>query len=335
MKITPIYKNQLITLPAETVLPKLSTASKEELAVLIATIAEGNFNIEKMCEKLDMTENAFRRALDSWIKSGTIFSDECGECSDVEANQDEGKSGEENDEKPKKSRKKNVVIRNELPNYSRDEVTSIIESHSECGDLINSCQQIIGKILNAHEIAILIGLFDHLNLSVEYIMLLCTHAAHVQKNSVRYIEQLAISFYDSNVTTYDALEEELKNLEKRIDLEKYVRELFGMGKRALIAKEKEFIKNWNDKYKYGRDIIDAAYEITVSRTGEPNIKYTNAIIENWFQAGLKTIEDVRQAEEERAKKRDSAPQSSSFSTDDFYEAALLRSYEQDSKKDGN
>ncbi len=332
MKITPIYKNQLITLPAETVLPKLSTASKEELAVLIATIAEPCFNIEKMCEKLDMTENAFRRALDSWIRSGTIFSGDSDVSSELSEHDD--REDEIGDKKPDKSQRKNIVVHSEIPNYTRDEVTSIIESHAECSELIDSCHQILGKVLNAHEIAIIIGLYDHLRLSSEYIMLLCTHAAHVQKKSVRYVEQLAVGFYDNNITTYDALEEELKNIEKRLDLEKYIRGLFGMGKRALIAKEKEYIKNWNDKFRYGTDIIEAAYEITVSRTGEPNIKYTNAILENWFQAGLSTIDDVRQAEEERAKKRDSAPQSSSFSTDDFYEAALLRSYEQDKDKNG-
>lgn len=51
MKITPIYKNRLITLPAETVLQKLSTATKEELAVLIAVIAEPEFDVKEICQR--------------------------------------------------------------------------------------------------------------------------------------------------------------------------------------------------------------------------------------------------------------------------------------------
>ena len=45
MKITPLYKNKLITLPAETVLRKLPTANKDELAVLIAVMAEQEFDV--------------------------------------------------------------------------------------------------------------------------------------------------------------------------------------------------------------------------------------------------------------------------------------------------
>ena len=76
MKITPIYKNRLITLPAETVLQKLSTATKEELAVLIAVIAEPEFDVKEICQKLDMTENAFKRSLDSWIDAGALYIDD-------------------------------------------------------------------------------------------------------------------------------------------------------------------------------------------------------------------------------------------------------------------
>ena len=69
MKITPIYKNRLITLPAETVLQKLSTATKEELAVLIAVIAEPEFDVKEICQKLDISttekrsprQNLYRR----------------------------------------------------------------------------------------------------------------------------------------------------------------------------------------------------------------------------------------------------------------------------------
>ena len=41
-----------------------------------------------------------------------------------------------------------------------------------------------------------------------------------------------------------------------------------------------------------------------------------------------TIDDIKAAEAERQKKREGDTQQSSFSTDDFYEAALLRSYKE-------
>ena len=86
------------------------------------------------------------------------------------------------------------------------------------------------------------------------------------------------------------------------------------------------IKSWSEKFSFSRDMIKAAYEISVSRTNEPNMKYANGILENWYAAGYKTPEDVAAAEADRTKNKDNI-QTSSFVTDDFYEAALKRSYE--------
>lgn len=326
MKITPIYKNRLITLPAETVLQKLSTATKEELAVLIAVIAEPEFDVKEICQRLDMTENAFKRSLDSWIDAGALYIDD-------------GKAQSETKYLPKsktdtakkmtaKRTEQNITLHSTLPGYTSDEMSEIIEKKKGTFELINTCQQILGKVFNAQETAIIIGLNDHLTLSDEYILLLCTHAKQMNKPSVRYIEQLALHFFDNNVITYEALEEELKLIEERVPFESYVRELFGIGKRALIPKEKEFIVKWHDKYKFSRDIVREAYERTVGQTDKPSLKYANAILDNWFAAGYTTIDDIKAAEAERQKKREGDTQQSSFSTDDFYEAALLRSYKE-------
>lgn len=333
MKITPLYKNRLITLPAEAVLKKLPTANKDELAVLIAVMAEQEFDVADICTRLDMTENAFRRALETWIDEKVIACDETAggkrsAAKKYDVRKEEKKSDKTSEDKAQKPKEKNIVIHSVLPNYTTDEISEIIESRKECFELVNSCQQIMGKIFNATETSIIIGLMDHLSLSDEYILLLCTHAVQMQKKSIRYIEQLAINFYDNDVVTYEALEEELKLIEDRVPFEAYVRELFGIGKRALIPKEKEFIKKWHDRYKFSKEMVNAAYEITVSNTEKPSLKYANAILDNWFAAGYTNINEVQAAEAERAKKRESDPQSSSFSTDDFYEAALLRSYKE-------
>ncbi len=322
MKITPIYKNKLITLPAEAVLQKLATVTKEELSVLISVINEPQFEVTEMCEKLDMTENTFKRSLDTWIKAGII------ETNEEDLSKKKSDKLHTADKNSTKKTGRLVAIHSTLPGYTSDEMSEIIEKRSGTYELINSCQQVLGKVFNAQETAIIIGLADHLLLTDEYILLLCTHAKQSQKPSVRYIEQLAIHFYDNNVVTYEALDNELKLIEERAPFEAYVRELFGIGKRALVQKEKDFIIKWHDKYNFSKEIIKAAYERTVSQTEKPSLKYANAILDNWFTAGYTTIDEIEAAEAERQKKKDASSQQSSFSTNDFYEAALLRSYKE-------
>ncbi|MBQ7313539.1 MAG: DnaD domain protein, partial [Clostridia bacterium] len=97
--------------------------------------------------------------------------------------------------------------------------------------------------------------------------------------------------------------------------------------------ERDFIANWVDKYGFDREMIRAAYEITIEKTKEANLNYANAVIENWYAAGHKTVEDVEAAEAQRSANRPKdVPTGTSFATDSFFEAALQRSYGEDSKK---
>ena len=61
MKITPIYKNKILSLPEEIVREKLPSASKDELKVLLAVFLDQEFELSEIASNLDMTENAFKR----------------------------------------------------------------------------------------------------------------------------------------------------------------------------------------------------------------------------------------------------------------------------------
>jgi DnaD/phage-associated family protein len=317
MKITPIYKNKIISLPFEIITEKLANASKDELKVILAVFAEPEFEPSIVAEQLDMTEKAFMRALNFWVKNNALSVEykESGTDPAVEV------AVKVKDEKLQKNNK--VVIHTSLPHYTSNEAARVIEKTHGFSELLDSCQQVLGKMFNSAETEIIIGLIDHLSLTHDYILLLCQHAANIDKKSVRYIEKMAIDFFDKDILTYPALESELKKIEERNSFEKFIRKMFGMGSRYLIKKERDMISAWQEKFMFSNDIITRAYEITVTKTNEPSINYTNAILEKWYAAGYKTIADIEAAEEKRAKSKNA---SSSFSVDDIYEAALMRSY---------
>ncbi len=317
MKIIPLYKHEILSLPAEAVSEKLSTATADELRVLLAVMLEREFNVSELAAKLDMTENALRRAISSWEAAGALT---------LESSQDNSMTAAQKKREIMKEGKK-LMTGAALPHYSSDEIASVMERTLGSSELLDSCQQTLGKMFNAAETTIIIGLVDHLSLSPDYILLLCSHAANIQKKSVRYVEKMALDLYDREITTYAALEEELSAIERRTSMEGFVRDLFGLGNRTLIKKERDFIANWVDKYGFDREMIRAAYEITVEKAKEPNMNYANAVLENWFAAGYKTVGDVEEAEAQRAANRPkNVPTGTSFSTDSFFEAALQRSY---------
>ena len=68
-------------------------------------------------------------------------------------------------------------------------------------------------------------------------------------------------------------------------------------------------------------------EITVSATSKPSIHYANAILEKWFAEGIKNIDDVNSMLE--AREQEKVTDGKSFDVDDFFAAALKRSYSEE------
>ena len=99
-------------------------------------------------------------------------------------------------------------------------------------------------------------------------------------------------------------------------------------------------------YGYDVDAIRRAYELTIESTREPTMNYANAIIERWNSENLRTLEqidaDIAESKDKKngigKPKKDWLPTlGNSFDTDDFFNAALERSFrefESENKQDG-
>ena len=86
-----------------------------------------------------------------------------------------------------------------------------------------------------------------------------------------------------------------------------------------------------DDWKFSEEIVNHAYEATVNGTQSPSVAYMGKILENWHNAGYTTLDEIKNAELEFSKSKNIPTESDkpddSFDTDDFFEAALKRSYE--------
>lgn len=218
----------------------------------------------------------------------------------------------------------------ELPTYTTEQLTELLERNRALRTLIDEAQNVWGKVFIPYEVQLLVGLSEFLRLDDEYILLLLAHCKRIGKKSLRAVERYAIGLADSGVTDAAALEDYVCRAEARQTLQGKVREMFGMGARDLTGKESKMLDAWIS-YGYGEDIIRRAYEITVGATNSPSIPYTNAILERWHTEGLNTAEEIDAAIMAEKEKKGTAPKQGSFDTDDFFEAALARSYSDDAE----
>ena len=170
---------------------------------------------------------------------------------------------------------------------------------------------------------------DYIGFDEASVILLLSHVKQKGKKSLRYAEQMAFALYDEGITTPEALQKKFRQMEENAKTEAAVVAMFGMSGRALTAKEKKFLHSWIEVMGYDVDCIRLAYDITVDNTHEPLPAYANTILTNWYNDGLRTYDAIVVAEEERrAKAKAAKGQDKSFDTDEFFAAALKRTFDE-------
>ena len=70
-----------------------------------------------------------------------------------------------------------------------------------------------------------------------------------------------------------------------------------------------------------------AFDITVDNIQKPVPKYTNSILEKWHSENLHTAEDVKAYIDRGRSDRGDGVTGKSYDVEDFFEAALQRTYE--------
>ena len=311
-----------IILPKSALFDKIQPASENEIKVLLYAAllsSEGSAFDESDIQKIsgfDTTDIII--ALQFWRGAGVLsLSDNRTQKSDSSTS--DKLTDSKNSEKP--------LRKVDVPVYSGEEIASLFDKNSEIKLLIDECQNIAGKVFNPHEINKIISLYDYLGLSCEYIMLLYNYCKGKNKTTVHYVEKTAFNLYDEGVDTAQKLQEYIKFKERFDSIAGKICIMFGLGNRALTKKEEKHIEKWTEEWAFPLDMIEYAYELTVNATNKASIPYANKILENWHNLGISSLESAKQAEFDHKKSSQPLSDNSSFDDDEFFQAALKRSYD--------
>lgn len=322
MNVTIHFGDGVLCLP-RAVLDHLAEADGDTLKVLLTLSANQNTSEQDVASALDITPKKVAKAIAFWQSAGLLDTD--GAPIKQSAQKPKTASAPKADQPDVRT----VVSTPVRQHYTTEELTALLEERRELTALMDECSRVLGKVLSTHEISVLLSLINDLSIDGEYLLLVLAYCAAVGKKSMRYIETLTTSLYDEGIFDLAALQECLKRKEQKASAEGQIRTLFGLSSRALTAKEKKLIDTWLFTYAYGMDIITRAYEMTVDAIGKPSIPYANSIMERWAAADLHTLADIEAADAARAAQGKSTSAGNSFDTDDFFGAALQRSFGED------
>ncbi len=308
----------------ESVLSSLATATEAELKLLMLLAKEGRdkdylseSDLLPAANEAGIDRDTFNEAMAFFRGAGLVENETK---SDAEITS-EKKVSEDAPVLPTPKRKPHAA------SYTSHQLADAAEA-PEFLELVEFAGRSLGKSFNTHDISTLYSFTDTLCLPYDVIMLGIEHCVTEGKMSLRYVEKLLLDFADREINTYEKADNYIRARIAFKGFEGKIRTLMGLGQRSLTAREKAMLTSWQNDFKTPDALITLAYEKTVEKTGKASMSYMNKILENWHNAGFKTLEDV-----ETGDKKPEDTSKSSFDPDEFFKTAVSRTRNKKKEQD--
>ncbi len=207
----------------------------------------------------------------------------------------------------------------EMPEYTAADIVVRAQRDASFDGLVGEVQRILGKLLSTSDMKILFGIYDHLGLPADVILLLVNHCIEDTQGrygpgrmpTLRQIEKEAWYWAGQEVRTYEAAEEHIRREAERKSLVSRTAETLQIRGRELTPSERRYIESWLG-YGFGPEELAIAYDRTVLGTGKLTWRYMDKIVTSWHEKGLHTVSEIlsgdgrgRKKPEEPAKAADS------------------------------
>lgn len=265
---------------------------------------DANLTVSKLADYLECNEKDICRAFRYWEKSGLLK---------VEYDENHVISGLSfgsavAEKAPSKAKSASAVA----PSSEKPPKTTTRKaSQNQMKQLYFVTEQYLGRTLSVADIQKINFFYDSLNFSPDLIEHLIEYCVDNGNKSMRYIEKVAMSWSDDGISTVAEAKERATSYNKNTYV---VLNAYGIKGRGPASVELEFIRRWYDEYGFSTDIIIEACNRTIENTHQPDFKYTESILKNWFSKGVKSLTDITLLDAAYKQKKNTASTRSSTST---------------------
>lgn len=255
-----------------------SNASYVMVYIYILMLASTGKNIStaEIAKKLGLIESDVVNAIKYWNNKGVMYG--TGDNIIIKKSVDE-------------------EISPETDKKSIEDISEIINGNKALSDLCTISQEILGKTLANSDIETLYWFYDELGFSPEVIAMLLEYCASMGKRNMKYIEKVALTWHENNITTMDDAQAYITNAASRSDYVSTLRRLFGITERNLSQTEKSYIESWRDELEMSSDMVGLAYDYCVLAVGKLSFPYINTILKRWAEQNIHTIPDAERDHE--------------------------------------
>ncbi len=228
---------------------------------------------DEIADMLDLTGKDVIRALKYWQKEGLL-----------ELTKDPVP-----EEKPKETAPAfptPVPCKEEL---SAGEIEHRIKG-TDLGRAVYMAEAYFGSPLTPGDLNTFCYIAETLHFSTELLEYLIEYCAEHQKKSMRYLERVALTWFQNGIDTVKKAKDATSQYTKNIFS---VKKAFGIANRNLGQAELQYIDDWNE-LGFSPEIINEACSRTLLSTGQASFPYANKILTSWKNAGIRSVSDIRE-----------------------------------------
>jgi DnaD/phage-associated family protein len=139
--------------------------------------------------------------------------------------------------------------------------------------------------------------FEVYGFDPEVMFVLFQEAANNNRlNGPGFAMRVAEDWASAGVRTYEQLSRYYTHFMKKNELKALVGKRL---RRKMTEYDLKDVDMWVDEYGYGEDIIEEALSKTRGASN-PSVRFVSAVLKDWYDRSLKTLEDIRAYEEKRA-----------------------------------
>ncbi|MBE5713480.1 MAG: DnaD domain protein [Ruminococcaceae bacterium] len=318
--------NSIFAVPCSVVDEHIKLAGAAQLKVLLWFLrhAGENFCDEDMASALSMSPADARDSMQYWIATGIITIDKESGSITPSVNETSVPFGFKLTEKPtftakiepkaetlkaeitpveqpiekKQSEPKKPLSRPQKPDSAH--LAERMVADPSIAFLMQEADNILGRMTSNADKCTLLMLNEYYGLPVEVIIMLLQYLQDMGKTNMKYIEKVAESWGDNEITTVDRAEKEIMRMTNSRTAFRLIVQTIGLEEHSPTDKELKQAERWVNEWHFTADMIREAYERCVDAKGKYIPNYVESILERWHKAHITTLE---QAKAEKKPKR--------------------------------
>ncbi len=302
--------NQVFAVPCGLVDRHLKLAGKEELQVILYLLRHPGEALEPQAlgDALGMPLEKAQEALEYWVDRGLLAlqGEELSPVPQQEAPAaarplQPQPAGEQapppQEEKP--AGEKKLPPRKRMVRPDAGHLAARMSESESVRYLMQEAEATLGKTLSPAMTSLLLTITDDYGLPVEVTVMLLHYAKEVQKTGTAYIDSVARDWAESGIFTLEAAERKLQELSQRRLAWGMVESAAGLPRRSPSKREEEAATRWVYQWGFSREMLSAAYDRCADNTGKFSAAYINKVLEGWHNAGIRTVEQLQEAERQK------------------------------------